>query len=179
MAPRLGLEINSDELGEVLENVVKPAIGKKYPLVLMMPPRSMGEFTNKYGEFEKYKIILFFLTTSYYDSGNTVRTMNTATRTSQHTIYQDWHDMKRCAVNFIRVLHQVMVDKKLANSVFRLEQSKRFIDPVSSVGVDRASGVKLEFNVSLFLNCTMEDYSAGDIAAITIPVEDSHPEHNL
>jgi hypothetical protein len=179
VAPKGGLEINSDEVNEVLVDLLARVAGQKYPLVLIMAPRSMGNYTDKLGEWDKYRIVLFFLQTTYYDSANQVRAINVNTRTSTHTILQDWHDMKRAGVNFLKVLKQVMLNNGLNNSVFRLEQENKYFDPVSMVGTDRASGVKLEFNVSLFLGCIVEDYTPEGIAAIALPVEDSHPEHKL
>jgi hypothetical protein len=181
LCPKYGLEINSDQLNEVIEDVVKPATGKKYPLVLMMPPRSQSKFTEKGGEWEKYRAVLFFLTTTYYN-GSQIKNQNQATGTSMHTVPQDWHDMKRCAANFIKVVNRVQKEKELFQSTFRLggdNNQERMIDPVSFIGVDRASGVRLEFTFSLFSGCELEDYNDSDISSIIIPAEDPHPEHKL
>lgn len=183
LSPRNGIEINSDQLGEVLQDEVKLIAGRKYPVVLMMPPRSQGRYTDKGGEWEKYRAVLFFLTTTYYTGNNQVKAPNKATGTSTHTVPQDWHDMKRCAVNFLRVIDQVQRDKDLIKSTFRLggnaQDQERMIDPVSFVGTDRASGVRLDFSFSLFTGCDMEDYNPADIDSITVPAADPHPEHKL
>jgi hypothetical protein len=86
--------------------------------------------------------------------------------------------MKRCGVSFLQVLDKVQRAKNLINDQFRLGQDSKVFDPVSNIGADRASGVRLTFTVSLFLGCELEDYNEADISSITIPAADSHPEHN-
>lgn len=182
ICPKYGMEINSDQLNEVLEEAVKPVLGKKYPLVLMMPPRSQGKFTEKGGEWERYRAVMFFLTTTYYDGNNQIKNQNKATGTSMHTVPQDWHDMKRCATNFIKVVDQVQKERGLITDTFRLggnNDQERMIDPVSFIGVDRTSGVRLDFSFSLFNGCELEDYNQSDISSIIIPAADPHPEHKL
>ncbi|MVT11370.1 hypothetical protein [Chitinophaga tropicalis] len=182
LCPRYGLEINSDQLEEVLKDDVRPDTGRKYPLVLMMPPRSQGRFTAPEGEWEKYRCVLFFLTPTYYTGNNQVKVPNKTTGTSTHTVPQDWHDMKRCAVSFLRVLDKVQIQKDLVQSTFRLggsQDQERMIDPVSFIGSERISGIRLDFTFSLFVGCELEDYNQEDINSITIPEADPHPEHKL
>jgi len=178
ICPKYGLEINSDQLGEVMQDLVKSSSKNKYPLALLMPPRSTGNYTGKNGEWENYRLVMFFLTTSFYNGANQVKFVNPNTQTSTHTIPEDWHDMKRCAVNFLKVLDQVQRQKSLITDQFRLGQDSKIFDPVSNIGADRASGVRLTFTASLFLGCELEDYNEADISSITVPAADSHPEHN-
>lgn len=181
MCPKYGVEINSDQLGEVLEDVVKSHGNKKYPIAIMTPPRSQGRFTEGQ-EWEKYRGVIFFLTTTYYDGNNQIKAPNKATGTSTHTITEDWHDMKRCAISFIRVLNRVQKEKDMVRNLFRLGSAgdqQCMIDPVSNIGIDRLSGVRLDFTFSLFTGCEMEDYMEENINSITIPVADPHPEHNM
>lgn len=181
LCPKMGTEINSDELMQVIHDLVIPArLEKKYPLALMMPPQSFGKYTDTKGEWETYRIVMFFLTTTYYSGSNQTMNPNPSTKTSTHTIPQDWHDMKRCAVNFVNVLNRVIRSEGLFNTTIRLNQERdKMITPVSMVGVDRVSGVQLEFMASLFIGCELEDYAEEDIASIEMPVLDSHPEHQL
>lgn len=179
VSSRNALEINSDLLNEVLQDIVRPDMSQKYPLVLMMPPRSAGSFTEKAGEWERYAVTLFFLKTTHYDSQNQISSINPNTQTSMHTPLQDWHDMKRAAVNFLYVLSRTAKEKSLLNSKFRIIQDEKYITPVSHIGVDRVSGVRVDFKVSCFINCTLEDYNEADITTITVPSDDPHPEHNL
>lgn len=173
-----GFEVNSDEMGQVIDDSIK-RFGPKYPLAMMMPPRTRGNFSYNKGEWESHRFIIFFLKTTYADSNNQVSSRNAATGTSTHTVPQDWHDMKRAAVNFIRVLDRIQRTKNLINTSFRLDPDEKLIDPVSLVGKDRVSGVRLEFNGSLFTGCELEDYEPSDLNSIIIPEFDSHPEHKL
>lgn len=169
ITPKFGVEINTDDLGSVMEDVVKALPVKKYPLAIMMPPRSSGNYTDKNGEWEHYKIVMFFLTSTYYDSANQVKALNPNTQTSMQPVKKEWEDMKVAAVDFLRVLGKIERSKGLVNSSFRLGPATRVIDPVSNVGVDRASGVRLDFFVSLFLGCVIEDYTDQGISEIVIP----------
>lgn len=174
-----GLELNTDQVGELIKDLVIPDIGQKYPLAMMMPPRSIGYFTEKTGDWERYQVAIYFLKTTHYDGNNQINNINPNTQTSQHTVLQDWHDMKRCALGFLQVLTRIEKGKGLINNQFRLGQQERQINPVSFIGIDRAAGVRLDFSCSLFIGCNLFDYSDGDIATITVPAEDPHPEHNM
>lgn len=182
ICPRNGREINSDDLEQVIADlVIRERITKKYPLTLMAPPVSTGSYAGTNEDWDHYHLTLFFLTTSGYASTSQGMNLNPNTRTTQHTITQDWHDMKRCAVSFIKVLNNVQRKNNLVNTRFRLDQHRdKTITPISEVGVDRVSGVRLDFAADVFLACsTQEDYSVDGIASIIIPVSDSHPEHQL
>lgn len=181
ICPKLGTEINSDELGQVIQDLVIPnPLEKKYPITLMMPPVCYGSYTNRSGEWENWLFNFFFLTSTYYSGTNQIMSPNISTGTSTHTIPQDWHDMKRCAVNFITSLDMVIRSNGLMKDKLRIDQSRqKIITHVSNIGTDRASGVRLQFGADVFNGCVLEDYSEGDISSITIPEDDSHPEHQL
>lgn len=181
LCPKWGIEINSDELEQVMKDLVVPArMEKKYPLALLMPPTSFGKYTLRHAEWESYRFTMCFLTTSYYSGTNQIVNPNPSTKTSTHTIPQDWHDMKRCAANFINVLDRLIRRESLMNTDFRLDQERdRVMTPITEVGVNRISGVRLEFNASVLIGCELEDYDEDDILSIEIPVKDSHPEHQL
>ncbi|MFB6453725.1 hypothetical protein ACE38W_00515 [Chitinophaga sp. Hz27] len=132
--------------------------------------------------WEHYRAVMFFLKNTYTTGTGQVQTPNKSTGTSMHTIPQDWHDMKRAAIGFIRILDEVSRTNMLQGSIFRLGgagKNEKIIDPVSLIGTDRVSGVRLDFQFSLFSGCEVEDYNFEDIANIIIPVADSHPEHKL
>lgn len=178
VAPRYGQEINSDRLETVLQETIKDVDAKKYPLALLFPPRTKGDFRVKTDSWRDVHIVLFFLQTTYYNGNNQIKTPNRGTQTSMHTVPQDWHDMDRCATNFIYVLNQIQRSKNLINTAFRLTSDKAVISPVSFVGVDRTSGVRLDFDCQIFGGCDVEDYTDEDINSIIVPTGDSHPEHN-
>src|SRR5437870_3782258 len=109
VCPHMGREINSDEVGQLITDVVNPLrLEKKYPLSLLLQTTVQGDFTKP--GWEEWTGIMAFLTTSYYSDKGTVNP-NISTRTSTHTIAQDWHDMKRAADNFVYVLNAVSKSK--------------------------------------------------------------------
>lgn len=179
ICPRMGQELNSDELEKLItDSVIPERVAKKAPLSLLMPPVSYGTYTDKNGEWDEYRFIMFFLNTSFYTATNQTKNPNQNTRTSTHSIVEDWHDMKRVAVSFINVLDRVQRTLGLINKSFRLDtQRDRIITPVSLIGTDRYSGVRLDFAGSIFIGCGIEDYTEEDIGAITINQDDTHPEH--
>ena len=172
-----GNEINSDLLDEVLKDIPTQSKAKKYPLALMMPPRSQTPVTT--ADWESMEIIMFFLKTTYYDSNNAVSRPNSNTRTSTHTVVEDWHDMKRCAMSFIKALNIWQRNNLIMATSFRMPADRKLFTPVSNIGSDRASGIKMVFNISIFGGCELEDYNEDDINSITIPELDSHPEHTM
>ena len=176
-APKHGHEINSDELGRVLEES-KPLIsGVKYPLALCMPPVCVVESSVEQ-RWKNFVFKMFFLKTSYYTSDNQVANPNNGTRTSQHSLMFDWHDMARCAENFLKAVKIVQKHQLLHNTTFRLNtERKTIITPISNIGIDRASGVRVDFEAALFTGCEMEDYIEADLSNLVIDVIDSHPQH--
>lgn len=180
ICPQQGTEINTDDLKQVIQDLVKNERGKKYPLALLMPPVSYGTFTDKKGEWELYQFTMFFLTTTYASSTNGTLNINPNTRTSTHTIPETWHDMHRCSLNFIRVIDRLQRTKFLINSSFRLNQERDEMHrPITLIGNDGASGVRLDFRASLFVGCDLEDYDVDELDDIEIPDEDTHPVHAL
>ncbi len=166
LCPKYGVEINFEQLGEVIEDAVKTVPGQKYPLALMMPPRSIASFTEKNGEWEEYRIVMFFLTTTFYNGVGQVKALNSNTQTSTRPITEDWVQMRRAAVEFLNVLKKVEKRDSLQNFAFRLDPGRKVIDPISNVGVDRASGVRLEFAASLFTGCDLQTYTDQSIQNI-------------
>lgn len=174
-----GREINMDDVGQLIQDFfLGNKLARKYPLCLALPPVSYGMYTSGKGEWESFRQSLFFLTSTYYSGTNQIMNPNPATGTSTHTIQQDWHDMKRCATSFVRVLD--IVSRKSLINKFRLSQDReRIITPVSQIGTDKCSGVRLDLSYSVFNGCEIEDYDESLISTIIIPVDDSHPEHQL
>lgn len=153
VCPKLGNEINSDDLGQVIkENTDR--LDKKYPLVLMMPPTMRGGF---------YNITLFFLRTSYYGEDANI---NPLTNTSMRTIIEDWAEMQAVWSDFGKALTKLQA--KGFYQQFRIGTREAIIQPVSSIGIDRASGVRVDFELMLPYGCEpLSDYE--DINLIEIP----------
>ena len=174
IAYRYGLqEINYDQVGQILENEIPE---KKYPLVIMAPPHSTIDFGGHNADWETFRLIMFFMKKSFNNSDNTIQNMRSDTLTSQHTVFQDWHDMKRCAVNFVKALLSVQSNMRPANFNYPTQQHALMI-PIHNIGSDRASGIRFDFDFRLFLGCTKEDYEEYP-TSVTIPI-DGHPEHSL
>jgi hypothetical protein len=178
--PKMGKEINTDDLDQVIKDAFSQGETKRFPCSIMMPPVSNGKFVDPKGEWEYYDFILFFLKTTYYTGDNQIANVNPNTQTSTHTVLQDQHDMGRSARNFIGVVERIARTKGLIKNKFRLSSDHdRIIRPVANIGTNRLSGVRLDFTGSVFNGCTIEDYTEDGIDEIIIPDCDSHPEHKL
>jgi hypothetical protein len=133
---------------------------------MMAPPTSQTQIGGgRQDGWDEYRLILFFVKQSLADS------VEPDTKTSQHRVVHDWHDMKRCAINFLKALRQIPPTKS------RLPPHKILIVPFSNVGNDRLAGVSVHFDYEVWLGCTPEDY---DEYPTCINIEDdTHPEHSL
>ncbi len=174
LCPRSGAEFNNP----TLEDIIGPTItAQKFPLVAMMPPTMRGDTKFNSAAYQDVNCVLFFLTGSYIGPQGQALDPNPLTGTSQHQIYHDWHDMKRAAEDFVRVLDRLQRTTTLKN-YFRLtgDQDKIY-HPVSIVGAERASGIRLDLACQLFVGCEIEDYSMENLSEIIIPAPDSHPNH--
>ncbi len=181
MCPRYGQELNTDEFNQVIKDLVRRPHTKEYPIALIMPPLSDVSLKDKNNNWERYYIDMFFLTNTYYTSANQVKSINKNTQTSQHSIEQDWHDMKVCARDFLLSLNNI-ADANLGNyTPFRLvhnDSSKKQFEPVSLNSNDRVSGVKLSFKIDIFNGCEIEDYQANiDWSLIDLPSLTLHQQH--
>lgn len=167
-------EINADRLGQVLKDENIPDI--KYPLAAIAPPHSRGEYDpDKSNEWERYLITIFFVKNSYNTSTGAVAYKNLKTGTSQHSVQDDWHDMKRAAVGFMKVLKQ---QQKLTKGlIFRIPPNQVLTVPISEVSSDRISGVRLTFDFDLWVDCSLTDYESYP-GLIPVPL-DTHPEHEM
>ena len=172
-------EINSDVFNEVLQDLVVNAVKPKTPFCAALPPKSLGVYNIQQQEWEQYLWTMFFLTTTFSTSNNQIKSPNKNTNTSTHTVPDVWHDMRRCAVNFIRVGKTVVKNNSLQARIFYFDNDKIVITPVSFAGQDKLSGVRLDFKTFVYTGCDIEDYSTGDIAGIVVPADDPHPEHKM
>lgn len=180
ISPRYGGEINTDNLEQIIQELATDKIIKEYPLALLLPPKTDIEYIRE-GSWESYQMILFFLTPSYYTSATKVHNTkwpNKSTSTSRHSIIMDWYDMKRAALDFLRVLDRLST-LTTEQPTYRLVKGPLYIDPISLQGVDRVSGVKLGFNMQVWTGCELEDYEEADISKINIPKDVKHPIHEL
>lgn len=178
VCPRWGAELNAGNLDQVIEVTIGDGLGKKYPLCILMPPRAVGDFTNDRGVQKEYRFMLLFLTTTYYTGANQVKGPNRDIGKSTHTIEEDWHDMERCAVNFMKVLSDVLAESDTVQPFRISEAYPQGLDMVSTIGNDRLSGVLLSFTGLLSTGCDLEDYPSDYTSKIILPdAVDTHPEH--
>jgi len=172
-SPHFGSELNTSNLEQVLERAIGNYKSKEYPLCLMLPPRSMGDYTSDHFK-DEYQITLYFLTSTYRTTKNQIKVPNTDALVSQHPIVFDWHDMKRCAVNFIKVLSELSIGQRF----FIGNRQVAVIDPISTIGNDNVSGVMITFNLIINELCALEDYTEDYTSKIILPEpSDIHPEH--
>lgn len=150
-------EINFDNLSDLITEIKEI----KYPLSLMPPPTARSEYDETMrGEWERYRIIIFFVNNSYKQQ------INPDTKMSQYKIPYDWDDMKQVAYDFKTQLR--LVQKATLGKIFRVPNNTALIHPVSVVGLDGVSGVKFDFDLDIYIGCNIaEDYPTFSIPDLT------------
>lgn len=174
ISQRNGWEMNTDQVGEIAGSVS----GNKYPLALMLPPFVRGNHIQSSTDWERYSVVVFFLKRTYNNSNGSVAAVNTNTFTSTHTVVEDWHDMHREAVGFIKALQKVVKDGMLMANRVRFVNEPQTIRPLSQVGSDLVSGVMLEMKLELPPICDLEGYNTEALNNIQLPSVDPHPIHS-
>lgn len=176
VSPNSGNDLNTSNL----ETYVKdPANGlmdlKKYPMCVCMTPRSRV-MKQPGGEFEQFIFNLYFLTTTYRNSDNSVKLRDADTGQSAHHVWYDWQDMKTCAMNFVNILDKVIRTKyTVINYVptplkmyLSLDKANVIYNRLTKFYNDSLSGVGLTFTIMMqALQCDQDEYL--DIDSIIIP----------
>ena len=167
--PKKGLELNTDDLDQIINTI--PPDQPCSPIAVMVPPRAYGDYGIE-NEWEQFEFTIFFLQTTYYNGANQISEVNPYTQTSMKTILEHWDEMKLSATGFMRTLQKVQrgvnsTNTNMLNNLFRLDSGKKIIDPVSYIGANRYSGVRLTFNGTLFIPCTNDDFE--NINTIVLP----------
>lgn len=159
VAPQYGVELNKNNVGEILNDILGGINDWiKYPLCLMFPPVEMIEDYDR--GWSKFKCRMFFLDAEYKSN------INQNNNLSQKTIQQNWNEMRGCAVDFRRYfkeLTQANVGKEIRDG-----QTYDVIDRYSDIGNDRVAGVGISFEVDLFLGCEITDYDTTNIELIEL-----------
>lgn len=182
ICPKLGSEMNNANIAEIVLNA--PPAGIKWPAALMMPPRKTGNFQFSGEEiagpivgYNYYAIQIMFLRPASYTAYNQPSQPLPATPIPTHTIADTWHDMSRCAEDFMQALRQVLI----YNSITALaisEQAPQAISLVSDIGTDKVSGALLNFSIMVNGGCDIEDYPPDYLSRIIVPnLTDTHPTH--
>lgn len=173
IAPRFGIEINSDDLHQVIKDQLE-RVPKKYPMALLMPPP--GRPGQKGGMI--YRIIMFFLKTTYYDPSEVQDVfLNLNTQTSTHTVQSDWDEMSIAANAFSDTLEKVARRHQLSKPEFSFHilPNQTFVTPVSFMGNDRLSGVRLEFPLWLSAPCVeVQEYEDDFVTEFQVPEAQMH-----
>ena len=186
ICPFWGNEINKLNLDEIT-SWVEPFIDtmQKYPAAILMPMREVGNFqyqddpstVNAYSTIE---CAMVFITNAYVTGQNQVSAPAAGTKQPTHTIPDTWHDMARCAKNFLEVLYAGIEARKCgpAPYIFISEKGQQSIIEVTSKGNDEVSGVMMRFSIGLFGGCDLEDYNSDYLTTIQWPaLTDVHPLH--
>ena len=172
VAPQYGNELNKDNLGEILKDLLEGITdGVKYPLCIMFPPVELIDNYEK--GWSKFKVKMYFLTTPFTER-NITQEINFGNNLSQHTIQETWKDMRLCAINF-RKAFQFITERNLSS--IRDGQEMDVIERVSGVANDTLAGVGLSFTISMIIDCELEDYEESDLKNLIINTENIHP-HN-
>jgi hypothetical protein len=170
-----GNEINTSNFSQYISDALAgmQSVTQKYPVCLCMPPRSLPD-----GVRQTFAFTLFFLTKSGITGQNKIKEIDTDTQVSTHHTWYDWKDMRECATNFVSTLNNVLRTKSSGSlklsSMFNVLPDGRSIEPLSNLGNDNLSGVRLTFRVEMNIDCEIQDYAD---AVITIPTADIHPLH--
>jgi len=182
LCPLGGQELNQPSLEEVVKATFdgKGLQKKEYPLVIMMPPYSSGDYGKKQ-YWKNYSISMYFLQQHGADlpGGAGPMAMNPSNGMSNHTVIQDWHDMERVALDYFFVMRQLVTGKNLSTYYRVSDKEEVSCSPVSMIGNDRTNGVLLQYGASVFMDhCAGPvDYPANFSQIINISTTDSHPNH--
>lgn len=163
VAPGYGNELNKNNLGEILTDIIGGITdGEKYPLCIMFPPIEIPNYDTNWSSF---KCRMFFLTKQgEVITGNS--TFNKKNNLSKITKMDNWKDMRNSAIDFRKVFQTIT--EKYPQSGIRDGQGLDFIERVSGVGNDVLAGVGISFEVSISINCDTSDYKQEDINLITL-----------
>lgn len=173
VCPHFGSELNTTNLEDVLKATMDDYKQKEYPLAIMLPPHSSGYYTEE-NIRDSIEIVMYFLSSTYRTRKNQIQSINPDSLVSTHRIIYDWHDMKRCAISFLKVLQGLSVGNPFNIS----DREKQRIDPITTIGNDAVSGVMVSFTLNINELCELEDYPADFETKITLPdASDLHPEH--
>lgn len=184
ICPFFGQELNKGNIAEIV-SWVEPYLNtkQKYPAALLMPMTEVGNFQyqddnsvqNAYSYFE---CCLAFITNAYVTGQNQVSSPTPDTNQPSHSVPDTWHDMARCAKDFMIALFNGIGYAGLTPAIFISESHKQSILPVTNKGNDMVSGVLMKFYIAVASGCDLEDYNDDYLTEIQWPaIADSHPLH--
>lgn len=180
--PKMASEINNANINEIVIATVPN--GAKWPTALLMPPIKRGNFQFSGDEiagpqigYNYYNIQMLFLRPTAYTAYNQPSQPLPNTAISTHTAVETWHDMGRCAENFLQVLRQVLIYHKIT-AIEISESGPQAEIPVTDIGNDKLSGVLFTFTLMVNGGCDIEDYPVNYLDLIQVPeLKDTHLTH--
>ena len=184
ICPYWGQEINKLNIEEIV-SWVQPYLDtkQKYPVAILMPFREVGNFqyqndASPVNAYSTWECSMAFLAGAYTTGQNQVSGRIQDTNQASHTIPDTWHDMARCAKDFMQVLENGISAQGLQTTLFISANHQQQILEVTSKGNDEVTGVLLRFYLMVFSGCDIEDYPADYLTEIQWPdVADTHPLH--
>ena len=159
IATGYGNDLNTNNLAVLLQDSLGSiTTTQKYPLAIILPPI---ETVTTYEEgWSSFKLNIYFLTTTFYDNKSSLDSsrINTANNSSNYAICNNWQDMRSVAGDFRRMFNHYIRKNNLLDKVRELQRSMDYYNRVSLMNNDKLSGVSLEFEVEIFMSCTITDY---------------------
>lgn len=169
-----GADLNEANHAEL----VRDAIGgltdaRKYPAAILLPPSEMVPSYHK--GWSTFRMTMYFLTKHGRTGANELKTPDYDALISEHTVMQDWKDMRECAGDFRVAFNRV--SRKLISSLRENNGNPDMIERVSWTNNDMLNGVRISFDVDLFMPCEPSDYPSNLPDLITLPDINAHPLH--
>lgn len=159
VAEGYGNDLNTNNLTEIIQDSLGSiTTAEKYPLAVILPPI---ETIRTYEEgWSVFKLNLYFLTTTFYDNNSALDSsrINTANNNSNYPICNYWKDMRAVAGDFRRMFNKYNIKNNLLDKIREVQHSTDVYSRVSLKNNDRLSGVSLQFDVEIFMPCTVNDY---------------------
>lgn len=153
--------------------------GQKYPCAIMYPAVTVGAINdlNPARHMRREMYILF--ATNAKTTGQNAISKPAQNLQSQHTIPETWYDMERCAIGFMRVLQQKIMEHPDYTRQFDIDGAEPpQMQTVTKLGNDEVSGVLLKFTLLMATDCGYADYeNTIDTIVLPDPNTDPHPIH--
>lgn len=178
VAEGYGNDLNANNFDDIIKDALSnfnPA-PTKYPVSVMMPP---VEIIEKYEEgWSRFKIDHAFLCNTGFSGRNQFKNLNKQTNQSEHTMQQDWKDMREVAGDFRRMFNKILREKGYLKYINSATNAKDYYRRVSKMGNDKLTGVVVSYELNIAMPCALHDYTDGAVAAIQLPaITDFHPLH--
>jgi len=171
-----GADINESNHAEIVRDALDGLQdARKYPVPVLLPPQEIVPSYDK--GWSTFRFVMYFLTTDGRTGLNELKSPDFDTLISNHPITYDWKDMRECAGNFRVAFNKVVRQPAIINTVRDNNRNPDVYDRISWSGNDRLNGVRVSFDVDMFMPCDLTDYPVDLLQVITIPDLNPHPLH--